>query len=195
MAKAAADKKKQADDQAKRAAEKKQADEQAKLAAEKKKQADLAAKAKAETEAKRVAEAKRKQEEQQRKEADKARELAQLEKELAQEQQKMAADRASQQLMVSMTDYINSELSRNWRISSAFRDGMEAVVEIRLFPSGEVDSANLVKSSGDSGFDNAAVQAVFKVDRFVRVAEVDPLTFERNLRKFRVKFRPEGLRW
>ncbi|MFC6672383.1 TonB family protein [Marinobacterium aestuariivivens] len=72
---------------------------------------------------------------------------------------------------------------------------MVAVVEVRLFPSGEVDSANLVKSSGDKGFDDSAVNAVLRADRFPRVAEVDPVTFERNLRRFRVNFRPEGLRW
>jgi colicin import membrane protein len=36
---------------------------------------------------------------------------------------------------------------------------------------------------------------VLRAHSFPRVADVDPLLFERRLRKLLVKFRPEGLRW
>jgi colicin import membrane protein len=72
---------------------------------------------------------------------------------------------------------------------------MEAVVAIHFLPTGEVDQAYIHTSSGNTPFDRSAVQAVERVGRFPRVANVDPLLFERRLRTVLVKFRPEGLRW
>jgi colicin import membrane protein len=72
---------------------------------------------------------------------------------------------------------------------------MEAVVAIHFLPSGEVDQAYIHTSSGNAQFDSSAVQAVLRARSFPRVADVDPLLFERRLRKLLVKFRPEGLRW
>jgi colicin import membrane protein len=72
---------------------------------------------------------------------------------------------------------------------------MSAVVAINLFPSGEIDQAYIETSSGDQAFDRSALQAVFRVERFERVSDVDPILFERRLRRILVTFRPEGLRW
>lgn len=180
-------------------------------AAEQKRQADLAARKKAEAEA-----AKRKAEDQAKREAEaakrKAEATAKAEAERREQQQraeaelqrKLAAERAqaqaqaeqvSQAVIGDIQSYIQAMLQDSWRIPSTARNGMEAVVAIHFLPNGEVDQAYIHTSSGNAQFDSSAVQAVLRVRSFPRVADVDPLMFERRLRKLLVKFRPEGLRW
>ncbi len=180
-------------------------------AAEQKRQAEQAARRKAE-----AAERKRKAEELARREAAEARRkaeaAAQAEAERKRQQQlaeaelqqalqrerqarEAAARQASQAVMGDIQSYIQAMLQSSWRIPSTARNGMEAVVAIHFLPSGEVDQAYIDTSSGNAAFDNSAVQAVYRVQRFPRVAEIDPILFERRLRKLLVKFRPEGLRW
>ena len=181
-------------------------------AAEQKRQADLAAKRKAE-----VAEQKRKADEQARKQAADAKRKAEaaakaeaerkrqqqlaeaeLQQALAREQrarEAASAQRVSQAVVGDIQAYIQAMLQDSWRIPSTARNGMEAVVAIHFLPSGEVDQAYIETSSGNAAFDNSAIQAVYRVQRFPRVAEIDPIMFERRLRRLLVKFRPEGLRW
>jgi colicin import membrane protein len=71
---------------------------------------------------------------------------------------------------------------------------MSAVVEIRLHPDGTIDSAALSTSSGDEAFDRSVLNAVKRARVFELVADVDPVTFERQFRRVLVTFRPEGLR-
>lgn len=182
-----------------------------KKAAEQKRQADIAARKKAEAEA-----AKRKAEEQARRDAEAAkrkaeatakaeaerreqqrRAEAELERKLAQEraQAQARAEQVSQAVIGDIQSYIQAVLQDSWRIPSTARNGMEAIVAIHFLPNGEVDQAYIHSSSGNAQFDSSAVQAVLRARSFPRVADVDPLLFERRLRKLLVKFRPEGLRW
>ncbi|GAA0686791.1 hypothetical protein GCM10009104_10930 [Marinobacterium maritimum] len=180
-------------------------------AAEQKRQAEQAAKRKAEAaERKRkaeelarqqAAEAKRKADAAAKAEVERKRQQRQAEAELQQalqrEQQarEAAARQTSQAVIGDIQSYIQAMLQSSWRIPSTARNGMEAVVAIHFLPSGEVDQAYIDTSSGNAAFDNSAIQAVYRVQRFPRVAEIDPILFERRLRKLLVKFRPEGLRW
>lgn len=181
-------------------------------AAEQKRQAEQAAKRKAEAaERKRkaeevarreAAEAKRKADAVAKAEAERKRLQQQAEAELQQALQReqqareaAAARQASQAVIGDIQSYIQAMLQSSWRIPSTARNGMEAVVAIHFLPSGEVDQAYIDTSSGNAAFDNSAIQAVYRVQRFPRVAEIDPILFERRLRKLLVKFRPEGLRW
>lgn len=207
--KAEAEAKRQAQQQAER---KRQQELAARKAAEQKRQADLAAKRKAE-----AAERKRKADEVARREAAEAKRKAdaaakaaaerkrkqeqaeaELQQALAREQQAReaaAARQASQAVIGDIQSYIQALLRSNWRIPSTARNGMEAVIVIHLLPSGEVGEAYVKTSSGNAAFDNSAVQAVYRVQRFPRVAEIDPILFERRLRQVSVTFRPEDLRW
>lgn len=181
-------------------------------AAEEKRKAEQQARRKAEAEA-----ARRKAEEQARREAEAARQKAEaaakaeaerqarqqqaeaeLQRKLAEEQAAQAraqAEQVSQAVIGDIQSYIQALLQDRWVMSSTARNGMEAVVAIHLLPSGEVDQAYIHTSSGDTLFDQSALEAVKSVGRFSRVAEVEPLLFERRLRTILVKFRPEGLRW
>lgn len=206
--KKAADAKRKAD--AKKAAEKKKADEAKRLkAAEAKKKADAdakKAKLKAAEEAKKKAEAKKRQaEEAKRKAAEEAKRKADAERK-AQEQaeakrreelarQRAAAAEKAAQTVADVGAYIRTLTEDNWRLPSTARNGMTATVRIHFFPSGEVDLAEIIKSSGDMAYDRSVLQAIERVGQYDLIASVDPITFERNLRRVLIEFRPEGLRW
>jgi colicin import membrane protein len=174
--------KKKADAEAKKAELK--AAEEAKKKAEAKKRQAQEAKRKAEDEAKRKAEAERKAQEQA--EAKRREELAR--------QRAAAAERAAQ-TVADVGAYIRTLTEDNWRLPSTARNGMTATVRIHFFPSGEVDLAEIIKSSGDLAYDRSVLQAIERVGQYELIASVDPITFERNLRRVLIEFRPEGLRW
>jgi colicin import membrane protein len=187
---------------AKRAQEEAEKRKQAELAAQRKAQEE--ARRKAEQEAQRQAQAKREAQEKARREAEaKAKAEAQRQEQARAEAQakakaeaaRAAAEKRAQSVVGDMQSYIQTLVEQNWRIPRTARNGMEAVVAIRLLGNGEVDQATIVTSSGDAAFDRSAVQAVYRTERFERVAEVDPILFERRLRSIKVIFRPEGLRW
>ena len=69
---------------------------------------------------------------------------------------------------------------------------MEALLRVRLIPTGEVIDVNVEKSSGNDAFDRSAVLAVRKAERFIVPA--DSRRFERDFREFPVLFRPDDLR-
>ncbi|MGB0224627.1 MULTISPECIES: cell envelope integrity protein TolA [unclassified Marinobacterium] len=214
-AKKAADKKKADDAKRKKAAEEKKRAEAERKAAERKKaeaakkKADAEAKKaklKAAEEAKKKAEAKKRQaEEAKRKAAEEAKRKADAERK-AQEQaeakrreelarQRAAAAERAAQTVADVGAYIRTLTEDNWRLPSTARNGMTATVRIHFFPSGEVDLAEIIKSSGDMAYDRSVLQAIERVGQYELIASVDPITFERNLRRVLIEFRPEGLRW
>lgn len=172
-----------------RAAEEAERKAQAQREAQEKARQEAAAKAQAEARAKAEAQARAQAEAKARAEAEAA---ARAEAEAARQQ---AAAQRAESIIGDIQGYIQALVQRNWRIPATARNGMEAVVQIRLFGNGEIDQASIVKSSGDQAFDRSALQAVYRTERFSRVAEVDPILFERRLRSIQVIFRPEGLRW
>lgn len=87
---------------------------------------------------------------------------------------------------------IQREIVQNWSRPPSARNGMEALLKVRLVPTGEVVDVAVVESSGNDAFDRSAILAVQKAERFV-VPE-DSRQFERNFREFEVLFRPEDLR-
>lgn len=172
---------KKAEEQAKkRAEEAAQKQAQAKRQAQEKAKAEAAAKAKSEAAAKAKAEADAK---------------ARADAEAKAQQARAAAQQRAESVVGDIQGYIQALIERNWRVPKTARNGMEAVVAIRLLGNGEVDQASIYRSSGDAAFDQSALQAVYRTERFERVAEVDPILFERRLRSIHIVFRPEGLRW
>lgn len=156
---------------------------------------------KIEAEKKRIAEAKRleaekaKQAQAKREAAEKAA-AEKLAKEQAAEQRRLAAAERSEKIRGDITAYIQGVMKKNWRRPSIARNGMTTKIEVRLFPSGEVDSVRIIESSGDAAFDKAAERAIYRAEKFPRVAEIDPIFFERELRPgIIIVFRPDDLRW
>ena len=189
LAEEEAAKKKAAEEAAKKkAAEeaKRKADEAKRKAAdEAKRKADAAAKA----EADRVARLKREQEEA------RAKALADL---LAEETQyqRAQADRVGDQVAASYDDVIRRYVSQQWRRPPTARNGMVVEVRISMLPSGDITDAAVVRSSGDAGFDQAAIQAVRNVGRIPEMQQLsrdDPATFDRMYRQRTLRFKPEDL--
>ncbi len=87
---------------------------------------------------------------------------------------------------------IQHEIIQNWSRPPSARNGMEALLRVRLIPTGEVIDVKLEQSSGNDAFDRSAIQAVRKAHRFV--VPSDALRFERYFRVFTVLFRPDDLR-
>lgn len=189
LAEEAAATKKAAEEAAKRKAaeEAKRKEDEAKrrAAEEAKRKADAAAKA----EADRVAKLKREQEEA------RASALADL---LAEETQyqRAQADRIGDQVAASYDDVIRRYVSEQWRRPPTARNGMLVEVRISMLPSGDITDAVVVRSSGDAGFDQAAVQAVRNVGRIPEMQQLsrdNPAEFDRMYRQRTLRFKPEDL--
>lgn len=92
------------------------------------------------------------------------------------------------------TSYVNAIYSAivvKWsRPPSATRD-METVLQVELFPNGELDTVELLESSGHEAFDRSTIAAVKAVKKFA-VPKNSEL-FERRFRSFNLRFRGEDL--
>ncbi|WP_425914501.1 cell envelope integrity protein TolA [Pseudomonas sp. GWSMS-1] len=179
-------KKKAAEDAKKKAAEdaKKKAAEEAKkkAAAEaaKKKTADDAKKKAAEAAQRKAVEDK------------KAAALAELLSDDVGRQQAMA-DTVGDEVAGSLDDLIVMLVSQQWRRPPSARNGMSVEVLIEMLPDGTITNASVTRSSGDSPFDNSAVQAVRNVGRIAEMQQLDRATFDRLYRQRRAVFKPEDL--
>ena len=190
LAEEEAAKQKAAEEAAKRkAAEDARKAEEAKKAAEdakRKAEAEAAAK---QAEADRVAKLKREQEEA------KAKALAEL---LASETQyqQAQADQVGDEVAASYDDVIRRYVSEQWRRPPTARNGMVVEVRISMLPSGDITDVVVVRSSGDAGFDQSAVQAVRNVGRIPEMQQLSresPSTFDRMYRQRNLRFKPEDL--
>lgn len=128
----------------------------------------------------------------------------QLEQERLLEQQRLAREQsareaqanqfAGEQLIVAQyAAIIKQAISQNWAIPPSGRNGMMAVVQLQVVPTGEVVNAFISQSSGDTAFDRSVIQAVERVDRFPELQDLETGVFERNFRNFSLVFRPEDL--
>ena len=84
------------------------------------------------------------------------------------------------------------EIIQNWSRPPSARNGMTALLRVRLIPTGEVIDVKLEETSGNAAFDRSAIQAVQKTGRFV--VPSDSRQFEKRFREFTVLFRPDDLR-
>jgi colicin import membrane protein len=164
--------------EAKRKAE---AEAKRKAEAEAKRKAELEAKRKAEAEAKRKAEleAKRKAELEAKRRA-----AAQAERERALQEQ-MDEEQINRYVAV-----IKQQIQRNWLKLGHAEKGLSCIVQVRLFPGGDVmpGGVSIVTSSGNAAFDRSVESAVYK-SAPLKVPS-GPL-FE-SFRTLRLKFNPSG---
>ena len=89
--------------------------------------------------------------------------------------------------------YIRALFQEAWIVPGSASSNMSASVSITLFPSGEIDQAYIERSSGNIEFDRSTLQAVYSVESFDRIADLDPIFFERRLRRIVINFKPEAL--
>ena len=203
--KAEAEQKKKAEAEAKRKAElaakqKAEAERKRKAEAEAKRKAELAAKHKTEAERKRKAEAeakrkaeaeaKRKAEEAAKQKAEaerkrKAEEAARARAE-AELQAQLEAERV-QSVLGEYIAYIADKVERNWRQPQGTPAGLKCTVNVKLIPGGDVVSARVVQSSGDTLFDDSAEKAVLKASP---LPVPDDPSAAKHFRDFNFVFKP-----
>ncbi|EPJ50064.1 MAG: hypothetical protein OFPI_20910 [Osedax symbiont Rs2] len=191
--------KKQRDIESKRKlAAKKKAQQEQQIKDKKRKESDAAKKLQQQqAEKKAVAAKKRKQDAakkkkilaQKQKKQEQAR-IKSLQRQIADEE-RYAAEQIAAEMATGVQDYINSLVKKRWHIPGTARDGIKAIVRIRLSPTGRVEGAEIVESSGNVAFDRSAEQAVWRTGNFPKVAEIyeaSPAYFNRELRSFTMGF-------
>jgi colicin import membrane protein len=145
------------------------------------------ARAKAEEEKKRKAAEERKRLEQQR-EAQERLEAA------LQKEEQFLSDTSDSENVKSYESVIQQRVIENWSRPPSARNGMRAVLEISMVPTGQVVNVRVIQGSGDLAFDRSAEQAVKRVDRFSEIQGMPNDIFERHFRVFNLLFQPEDLR-
>ncbi len=85
---------------------------------------------------------------------------------------------------------IRDQIMSNWREPKSSRVGLKTEFIISLVPTGEVIDVSLTKSSGDKAFDQSALLAINKVNRFYDL-EMPRKLFDENFRNFTVVFSPK----
>lgn len=109
-------------------------------------------------------------------------------------QQAAAEQVAAENAMIGNYEgIIHRTISDNWSIPPSARNGMSVLLNIRLVPTGEVVSVEVVESSGDAVFDRSAEQAVLNAGRFPELQDMPINLFERQFRSLFLLFRPEDL--
>lgn len=115
---------------------------------------------------------------------------AELQRQQALAAQQAAADARAVDTYVAI---INNTIASNWDIPPSARNGMTAVLAIRLVPTGEVISVEVVQSSGNAAFDRSVEQAVRRAERFPELRDMSTSLFEASFRNLTITFRPEDL--
>ncbi|HTR00820.1 MAG TPA: TonB family protein [Candidatus Acidoferrum sp.] len=101
-----------------------------------------------------------------------------------------------QQLVAQYIAYIKDLVREEWSRPPSAKNGMQAVVQLTVVPTGEIVTAQVVQGSGDVMFDNSVLQAVKKVQRFPDLQKLsvqNAAVFDRNFRNFNLLFQPEDL--
>lgn len=144
---------------------------------------------------------KRAAEEQQRErelaEAERVRQQQQAEEQQRQQEQAQAAQaeaaRTEYELVQSATALIQQVVQENWSRPPSARNGMSAVLQIRMLPTGELVDATITQSSGDPAFDRSAETAVIRAAPFRELSSLPINVFNNNFRTLSLTFRPEDL--
>jgi colicin import membrane protein len=149
----------------------------------------------------------RQQREQQLREAEqrRQRELAEAER----RQREAEAERARQQaaaeaaaaeaarnefeLVQSATGLIQQLVQDHWSRPPSARNGMRAVIQIRMLPTGELIDATITQSSGDPAFDRSAENAVYRAAPFSELQDLPINVFNNNFRSLSLIFEPQDL--
>lgn len=111
-----------------------------------------------------------------------------------QKEEQFLSDRSDSANVQSYEALIRQRIVESWSRPPSARNGMQALLEINMVPTGQVVNVRVLKGSGDPAFDRSAEQAVKRVDRFSEIKDMPNDVFERHFRVFRLLFNPEDLR-
>lgn len=176
-------------------------------AAERKRQEEAARKREQQQVAKQRADARAKveggktlaEDERKKREAEKRREeQAQRERDSRQQRERedaAATEAASSEfdLIQSATGLIQQLVTENWSRPPSARNGMRAIIQIKMLPTGELVDVIITQSSGDPAFDRSAANAVYRAAPFAELTALPIRVFNQNFRTLSLIFQPEDL--
>ncbi|MDE0733551.1 MAG: cell envelope integrity protein TolA [Gammaproteobacteria bacterium] len=105
----------------------------------------------------------------------------------------LQAARTESQLVQSATGLIQQIVQENWSRPPSARNGMRAILQIRMLPTGELVEATITQSSGDPAFDRSAENAVYRAAPFTELQQLPISIFNTNFRSLSLIFEPEDL--
>ncbi len=111
-----------------------------------------------------------------------------------------AADAAAAELASSEFEMVQSGMAiiqqavqSVWSRPPSARNGMRAILQIRMLPTGELIDAVITESSGDPAFDRSAENAVYSAAPFRELQALPSNVFNENFRSLSLIFQPEDL--
>ena len=81
---------------------------------------------------------------------------------------------------------IRAKITRNWHKPPGAKLGATVVLQLHLFPTGELSRAEILKSSGSPAFDRSALSEAKSISKYP--VPSDNRIFERNFRRFSMSF-------
>jgi colicin import membrane protein len=137
------------------------------------------------------------QRQQERASAERQRQQAEAERQrqqqAANEAAALEAARTEYELVQSATALIQQVVQENWSRPPSARNGMRAILQIRMLPTGELLDATITQSSGDPAFDRSAETAVFRAAPFTELKDLPITIFNANFRSLSLIFEPQDL--
>ena len=143
---------------------------------------------------------------QQEREESEKRELAEreeLERQQEAERNRVLAENAAEaqaeaartefELVQSATAIIQQAVQQVWNRPPSARNGMRAILQIQMLPTGELLDVRITQTSGDAAFDRASENAVYSAAPFTELRDLPINIFNANFRTLSLIFQPEDL--
>ena len=103
------------------------------------------------------------------------------------------AARTEFELVQSATAIIQQAVQQVWNRPPSARNGMRAVLQIQMLPTGELLDVRITQTSGDPAFDRASENAVYSAAPFTELRDLPINIFNANFRTLSLIFQPEDL--
>ena len=97
------------------------------------------------------------------------------------------------EMVQSGTALIQQLVQESWSRPPSARNGMRAILQMRLLPTGELVDVSVNQSSGDPAFDRSAENAVYGAAPFRELQALPINVFNENFRSLSLIFEPEDL--
>ena len=97
------------------------------------------------------------------------------------------------ELIQSGISLIQQLVEESWSRPPSARNGMRAIIEIKMLPTGDITSAQITETSGDAAFDRSAENAVYSAAPFRELQTLPIRIFNENFRSLALIFQPEDL--
>ena len=115
----------------------------------------------------------------------------QLEENAAEAQAEAA--RTEFELVQSATAIIQQAVQQVWNRPPSARNGMRAILQIQMLPTGELLDVRITQTSGDAAFDRASENAVYSAAPFTELRDLPINIFNANFRTLSLIFQPADL--